>query len=65
MSDLRVVQFTDPHAFVNPVVPYDDYFMNFGLGSVMDSLNPSHPKAQDHAPGTRVMFAVVHGEALV
>ena len=64
-SELRVVQFTDPRAFANALLPYDDFHMNFGLGFVLDSLNPSHPKARDFAPETRRMFGVYRGEGVV
>ena len=63
--ELRVVQFTDPRAFADALLPYDDFHMNFGLGFVLDSLNPSHPKANDFAPETRRMFGVYWGEDVV
>ena len=71
--DLRAVQYTDPRAFVEAAATYDDYFMNFGLGFVMDSLHPAHPvniggeEDKETAPvlGKRVMFAVFSGDSLL
>lgn len=36
MSGLRVIKFEQPHEFAKAIANYDDYSMNFALGSTLD-----------------------------
>ena len=41
MTEIRVVTFKDPETFLQTVQSYDDSFMNFALGSLLDSMHPA------------------------
>jgi len=47
MSTLRVVQFTDPLEFVASTIQYDDYNMNFVLGTLLDFKNEARVDSQN------------------
>ncbi len=65
MVDLRVVHFLDPEAFVDAVKPFDDTYMNFALGGVLNSMKPGHPLANDRSADARTLLAVYKGEKLL
>lgn len=64
MSDLRVVRFQDAQTFLEAVKPYDDSFMNFALGSVLDSLSPARASLS-HTKSYRTLLAVYKGDKLL
>ncbi|KZT69541.1 hypothetical protein DAEQUDRAFT_811313 [Daedalea quercina L-15889] len=70
-SELRLVLFTSAQDFVQEVEPFDDEFMNFGLGMVMDTFKGTktgtfHGSAGLNSHSTGGTFAAVfEGERLV
>lgn len=65
MPDLRVVQFSKPETFLDAVRPYDDSFMNFPVGSLLDSLDPANPRTKDRTVQYRTLLAVYKGDDLM
>ncbi|KAJ3542540.1 hypothetical protein NM688_g5960 [Phlebia brevispora] len=62
MSDIRVIHFQDPQAFLDAVKQYDDSFMNFALGSLLDSLNSENSLAKDQPATYRTLLAAYKGD---
>lgn len=66
-ENVKVVQFTDPQAFLEAIdlKKHDDSFMNFSLGSLMDSLDPIHIVSRNIEPGSRILLGVYERDKLV
>ncbi|KAF7799554.1 hypothetical protein EIP86_010791 [Pleurotus ostreatoroseus] len=65
MADLRAVHFAEPEAFLDALKAYDDSFMNFALGSLLDSMNPAYPHSHDRSTISRTLLAVYKGDQLL
>ncbi|KAJ3522736.1 hypothetical protein NM688_g8831 [Phlebia brevispora] len=65
MPDIRVVRFDEPRAFLDAVKDYDDSFMNFSLGALLDSLEPANPRGKEQPATSRTLLAVYKGEQLI
>lgn len=66
-AELKIVRFTDPQAFLEAIdlKKHDDSYLNFSLGSLMDSLNPVQISSRNIEPGSRIMLGVYEGGELV
>lgn len=66
MPKYRVVTYSDPQDFVDACKPFDDSFLNFTLGSLLDSLNSANltAKGADTSHTDRTMIAVFNGDQL-
>lgn len=62
MADLRVAQFTDPEDFLDAVNLVDHSFMNFALGSVLDSMDPAEIEVLELTSASRTLLVVYKGE---
>lgn len=65
MSDFRLVQFTSPQDFLDAVQAYDEGFMNFPIGVLLDSMNETQIKARKLKNTPRILLAVYAGEAIM
>ena len=65
MADFRAVHFAKPEAFLDALKAYDDSFMNFALGSLLDSMNPAYPHSHDRSTISRTLLAVYKGDQLL
>lgn len=65
-SPFRLVDFRNPDDFIEAVKNYDDSFMNFALGALLDSVNPSQAAAQARwGGGPRTLLAIYRGDDLL
>lgn len=66
MPGLRLVTFTELDAYVAACAPFDDSFMNFPFGTLLDSIDPGNatllPKTD---PSPRTLLAVYDGDQLM
>ncbi|KAJ3521308.1 hypothetical protein NM688_g9032 [Phlebia brevispora] len=65
MSDIRVVHFQEPQAFLDAVKHYDDSFMNFSLGTLLDSLDPDNSREERQPATCWTLLAVYRGGKLI
>lgn len=65
MANLRAVHFAEPKAFLDALKTYDDSFMNFALGSLLDSMDPAYPHSQNSSAISRTLLAVYKGDQLL
>ncbi|CAL1705630.1 unnamed protein product [Somion occarium] len=66
MSDYQLVNFTNPDDFVEATKKYDDCWMNFAFGALMDSLDASQAEGQRRwGPQERTLVAVYKGDSLL
>ena len=63
METVNVVHYTNPGEFFSALKSYDDAFMNFALGSLLDSLDSTHRQPQETVD--RVLLAVYKGDQLL
>ncbi|KAI0094063.1 hypothetical protein BDY19DRAFT_920550 [Irpex rosettiformis] len=64
----RLVTFTEPEQYIEACTPFDDSFMNFPLGTLLDSIDPRNATlfVDDEAdPSMRIMLAVYNADQLV
>ena len=64
MTEIRVVTFKDPETFLQTVQSYDDSFMNFALGSLLDRIDPARPGGPP-TKQDRTLLAVYKGDNLL
>ena len=65
MSDLHLVQFSDPQLFVETVKAGDHSFFNFTLGSLFDSLDEEQVRIRNLTDTSRSLFGVYKGDTLL
>lgn len=65
MSGFRLVQFTCPQDFLHAVQAYDEGFMNFPIGVLLDSMNEIQITARKLKNTPRMLLAIYAGEAIV
>ena len=68
MENLRVDHFTEVEPFLDLLKQYDDSFMNFMFGTLLDRLNPEFYQSKDIclAESTqRTLLAVLTGDNLL
>ena len=65
MTGLRVVRSSNPHEFLEAVKGSDDSFMNFPLGSLMDSMDEHQIRVRNITEDSRRLVGVYNGDTLV
>ena len=59
MSSYRLINFTEPDQYIAAATAFDDSFMNFPLGTLLDSLDPRNASLlPQNDPSARIMLAV-------
>ncbi len=65
MEKIRVTNFTNPQEFLDAVKSHDDSFMNFAIGSLLDSLDEASARARMLTTNHRTLICVHKGEKLL
>ncbi|KAK7694003.1 hypothetical protein QCA50_003579 [Cerrena zonata] len=66
MSGLRIVNWTNHDEFVKATSGYDDSWMNFAIGALLDSLDPGQVKSQARwGPAERTLVGLYRGDQLL
>ena len=64
-DDLRVVRFEDPQACLSATKDFDDSFMNFCIGSLLDHLNKANTGSEELGNGNVYLFGVYREDELL
>ncbi|PSR77650.1 hypothetical protein PHLCEN_2v7840 [Hermanssonia centrifuga] len=65
MEKIRVTNFTNPQEFLDAVKSHDDSFMNFAIGSLLDSLDEASARARMLTTNHRTLICVHKGKKLL
>lgn len=65
MHNFRFTQFVNPHELLEALAPYDDSFMNFAFGALVDSIDDNHIRVHGLTEASRKLFAVYAGDTLL
>lgn len=66
MTDLRIVNWSNPDEFVKATSGYDDSWMNFAIGALLDSLDSGQIKSHVRwGPAERTLVGVYRGDQLL
>lgn len=65
MTEFRLVQFTSPHDFLEALQAYDDGFMNFSIGPLLDCMDEKKIKARKLKNIPKTLIAVYDGNTVV
>jgi hypothetical protein len=65
MPDFRLVTFSNPNELVEACATFDDSFMNFPFGSLLDSLDASNRHVSQIDPSDRTLLAIYEANDLM
>lgn len=65
MPNLRLVQFETPQEFLQAVQIHDDAFLNWPIGSLLESMDEVQIKMRKLKGVPKILLAVYDGDALV
>ena len=65
MPDFRFVQFATPDELLEATAQHDDSFMNFTLGSLLDSMDETQAQMRNITLESRKLYAIYADETLL